>query len=195
MAQGNGRDHHLAGFSIWLAGGGVKGGITYGATDELGYNAVEDKVHVNDLHATMLHLLGIDHKQLTYRFQGRDFRLTDVAGRSIRPILRLSRSGRAFRIPGLDSHTTTPQPARSLVMDPFRFRPIVTGLRTASPRPSPPRKYSPRSMWPGSRTSASPRCSAASTSLGTPPPDSSSPPTSPAWPSSTAPPSRTWPSS
>jgi hypothetical protein len=87
MAQGNGRDHHLAGFSIWLAGGGVKGGVTHGATDEFGYYAVEDKVHVNDLHATMLHLLGIDHKQLTYRFQGRDFRLTDVAGHPIRPIL------------------------------------------------------------------------------------------------------------
>ena len=80
MAQGNGRDHHIKGFSIWLAGGGIKGGITYGATDELGYNAVEDVVHVHDLHATMLHLLGIDHERLTYKFQGRDFRLTDVHG-------------------------------------------------------------------------------------------------------------------
>ena len=80
MAQGNGRDHHIKGFSIWLAGGGIKGGITYGATDELGYNAVENIVDVHDLHATMLHLLGIDHKRLTYRFQGRDFRLTDVHG-------------------------------------------------------------------------------------------------------------------
>ncbi len=87
MAQGDGRDHHLAGFSIWLAGGGVKGGMAYGATDEFGYFAVEDKVHVNDLHATMLYLLGIDHRKLTYRFQGRDFRLTDVAGKVIRPIL------------------------------------------------------------------------------------------------------------
>ena len=67
---------------MWLAGGGIKGGITYGATDELGYNAVENIVHVHDLHATMLHLLGIDHKRLTYRFQGRDFRLTDVHGRT-----------------------------------------------------------------------------------------------------------------
>ena len=87
MAQGNGRDHHIKGFSMWLAGGGIKGGITYGATDELGYDAVENAVHVHDLHATMLHLLGIDHTRLTYRFQGRDFRLTDVAGNVVRPIL------------------------------------------------------------------------------------------------------------
>jgi hypothetical protein len=87
MAQGDGRDHHLAGFSIWLAGGGVKGGMAHGATDEFGYFAVADKVHVNDLHATMLYLLGIDHLKLTYRFQGRDFRLTDVAGKVIQPIL------------------------------------------------------------------------------------------------------------
>ena len=81
MAQGNGRDHHMKGFSIWLAGGGIKGGITYGATDELGYNAVENIVDVHDLHATMLHLLGIDHERFTYRYQGRDFRLTDVKGK------------------------------------------------------------------------------------------------------------------
>jgi uncharacterized protein (DUF1501 family) len=87
MAQGNGRDHHLAGFSIWLAGGGIKGGMAHGATDELGYHAVENKTHVNDLHATMLHLLGIDHKKLTMKFQGRDFRLTDIAGEVIKPIL------------------------------------------------------------------------------------------------------------
>jgi hypothetical protein len=87
MAQGNGRDHHIKGFSMWLAGGGIKGGISYGQTDELGYNAVEDIVHVNDLHATMLRLLGIDHTRLTYRFQGRDFRLTDVAGNVIEDIL------------------------------------------------------------------------------------------------------------
>ena len=87
MAQGNGRDHHLAGFSVWLAGGGIKGGMSYGATDELGYHAVEDKVHVNDLHATMLHLLGIDHKKLTYKFQGRDFRLTDIAGEVVQKVL------------------------------------------------------------------------------------------------------------
>jgi hypothetical protein len=87
MAQGNGRDHHIKGFSCWLAGGGIKGGIGYGATDEFGYNAVTDVVHVHDLHATMLHLLGVDHEKLTYRFQGRDFRLTDVSGKLIRGIL------------------------------------------------------------------------------------------------------------
>ncbi|MGA2501569.1 MAG: DUF1501 domain-containing protein [Tepidisphaeraceae bacterium] len=87
MAQGDGRDHHIKGFSMFLAGGGVKGGITHGATDELGYNAVENPVHVNDLHATMLRLLGVDHLRLTYRFQGRDFRLTDVAGNAVKEIL------------------------------------------------------------------------------------------------------------
>ncbi len=92
MGQGNkgkslGRDHHIKGYSLWLAGGGVKGGLAYGATDELGYNAVENVVHVHDLHATMLHLLGIDHKRLTFRFQGRDFRLTDVSGRVVKDIL------------------------------------------------------------------------------------------------------------
>jgi hypothetical protein len=87
MAQGKGRDHHIKGFSIWLAGGGIKGGVTYGATDELGYAAVEDPVHVNDFHATMLHLFGIDHTKLTYRALGRDFRLTDVAGNVVREIL------------------------------------------------------------------------------------------------------------
>jgi uncharacterized protein (DUF1501 family) len=87
MAQGSGRDHHIKGFSIWMAGGGVQPGITYGATDELGYNAVEDVVHVHDFHATMMHLLGVNHEKLTYRFQGRDFRLTDVAGHVVEPIL------------------------------------------------------------------------------------------------------------
>jgi hypothetical protein len=82
MGQGSGRDHHINAFSVWLAGGGVKGGLTYGQTDELGYRYIEDdqKMHVHDLHATMLYLCGIDHKRLTYRFQGRDFRLTDVSG-------------------------------------------------------------------------------------------------------------------
>jgi hypothetical protein len=74
-------------FSMFLAGGGIKGGITHGNTDELGYHAAENPVHVNDLHATMLHLLGVDHTRLTYRYQGRDFRLTDVAGNVVRPIL------------------------------------------------------------------------------------------------------------
>jgi hypothetical protein len=83
MVQGgtnDGRDHHPNAFTMWLAGGGVKAGVTIGATDELGFNAVEDRVHVHDLHATILHLLGFDHEKLTYRFQGRDFRLTDVHG-------------------------------------------------------------------------------------------------------------------
>lgn len=87
MAQGSGRDHHIKGFSIWLAGGGVKGGVSYGGTDEFGYNAVEDVVPVHDLHATMLHLLGVDHKRLTIKFQGRDFRLTDVHGNVVEKIL------------------------------------------------------------------------------------------------------------
>jgi hypothetical protein len=87
MAQGSGRDHHMKGFSVWLCGGGIRGGISQGATDELGYNAVQDVVHVNDLHATMLRLLGVDHTRLTIRFQGRDFRLTDVAGNVVEKIL------------------------------------------------------------------------------------------------------------
>lgn len=87
MAQGDGRDHHQKGFSIWLAGGGVKGGISYGQTDEFGYHAIENVVHVHDLHATMLYLLGVDHTRLTYRFQGRDYRLTDIAGEVVHAIL------------------------------------------------------------------------------------------------------------
>ena len=87
MSQGDGRDHHMKGFSMWLAGGGIRGGVTYGATDELGYHAVENPVHVNDLHATLLRQLGIDHLKLTYRFQGRDYRLTDIAGEVIQAIL------------------------------------------------------------------------------------------------------------
>ena len=92
MSQGTdpdlmGRDHHIKGFSMWMAGGGIKGGHSYGATDELGYNAVENVVHVHDLHATILHLFGIDHTKLTYRFQGRDFRLTDVHGKVVTDIL------------------------------------------------------------------------------------------------------------
>ncbi|MDB6121946.1 MAG: hypothetical protein JWQ71_939, partial [Pedosphaera sp.] len=88
FAQGtDGRDHNPFGFSIWLAGGGVKGGTIYGATDEYGYKVVENKVDMHDLHATMLHLLGMDHKKLTVRFSGRDMRLTDVHGEIIREIL------------------------------------------------------------------------------------------------------------
>ncbi len=81
-----GRDHHNTGFSMFMAGGGVKGGLTYGATDEFGMHAIENRVHVHDLHATILHLLGIDHTQLTYRYSGRDFRLTDVHGKVVRDI-------------------------------------------------------------------------------------------------------------
>lgn len=87
MAQGKGRDHHIKGFSIMVAGGGIKGGVTHGATDELGYAAVEDKVSVHDFHATMLHLFGVDHLKLTYRFQGRDFRLTDISGEVVKAVL------------------------------------------------------------------------------------------------------------
>ena len=91
MSQGSnpasaGRDHHIKSFSVWMAGGGIKGGITYGATDDLGYAAVENPVHVHDLHATMLHLSGIDHKKLIFRTQGRDFRLTDVHGNVVKAI-------------------------------------------------------------------------------------------------------------
>ena len=78
--QSDGRDHNPYGFTIWLAGGGVKGGMIYGATDEFGYHAIEDRMHIHDLHATILHLLGFDHTKLTHRFDGRDFRLTDVHG-------------------------------------------------------------------------------------------------------------------
>jgi hypothetical protein len=87
MAQGDGRDHHIKGFSMLLAGGGIKGGVALGATDELGYNAVDDVVSVHDLHATMLHLLGIDHTRFTFRFLGRPFRLTDVSGGVVKKIL------------------------------------------------------------------------------------------------------------
>jgi hypothetical protein len=84
---GDGRDHNPQGYTMWLAGGGVKPGHQYGATDDYGYYAVQDKVHLHDLHATMLHLLGLDHLQLTYRYAGRDFRLTDVHGEIVRGIL------------------------------------------------------------------------------------------------------------
>ncbi len=88
MAQGDdGRDHNPFGFSIWMAGGGVKGGTIYGATDEYGYHAVENRVTIHDLHATMLYLLGMDHKRLTYRYSGRDMRLTDVYGEVVQGIL------------------------------------------------------------------------------------------------------------
>ena len=83
----NGRDHNHHGYSVWLAGGGVKGGLAYGATDDFGFQAVEKKVHVHDLQATMLHLLGFDHEKLTYRHAGRDFRLTDVHGQVVRDLL------------------------------------------------------------------------------------------------------------
>jgi arylsulfatase A-like enzyme len=83
----NGRDHNHHGFSVWMAGGGVRAGTTFGATDEFGFRAVDKPVHVHDLHATILHLLGFDHERLTFRHAGRDFRLTDVHGNVIREVL------------------------------------------------------------------------------------------------------------
>jgi hypothetical protein len=85
--NGTGRDHNPGGFTVWLAGGGVKPGISFGATDEFGHSAVENRVHMHDLHATILHLLGLDHERLTFRYSGRNFRLTDVHGRIVRDIL------------------------------------------------------------------------------------------------------------
>ena len=82
-----GRDHNARAFSVVLAGGGIKGGTVHGATDEFGSAAVQDKVHPHDLHATILHCMGLDHEKLTYRFNGRDFRLTDVAGNVVKPVL------------------------------------------------------------------------------------------------------------
>lgn len=88
FAQGsNGRDHNEYGFTMWLGGGGIQGGISYGATDEFGYKALVNPLEMHDLHATILHCLGIDHEQLTFRFSGRDIRLTDVSGRVIKEIL------------------------------------------------------------------------------------------------------------
>jgi uncharacterized protein (DUF1501 family) len=84
---GTGREHHPFGFTMWMAGGGVKGGMVHGATDEFGWHAVQDKVHVHDLHATILHLMGLDHEKLTFRHDGRNFRLTDVYGKVVHPIL------------------------------------------------------------------------------------------------------------
>jgi arylsulfatase A-like enzyme len=88
MAQGDGRDHHIKGFSLFMAGGGVKAGITHGATDDFGYNVIQEPVSVHDLHATIMHIMGIDHTRLTTRFQGRDYRLTDVHGHVVSKILR-----------------------------------------------------------------------------------------------------------
>jgi uncharacterized protein (DUF1501 family) len=89
MVQGgnDGRDHHPNAFTVWLAGGGVKPGLTLGTTDDLGFNAVDDRVYVHDLHATLLHLLGFDHTKLTFKFQGRQFRLTDVHGNVVKKLL------------------------------------------------------------------------------------------------------------
>jgi uncharacterized protein (DUF1501 family) len=82
-----GRDHHIDAYSLWMAGGGMKAGYVHGGTDEIGYNAVDDVVHVHDLQATILHLLGLDHLKLTFKFQGRNFRLTDVAGNVVNELL------------------------------------------------------------------------------------------------------------
>ena len=87
LGRALGRDHHPQAFTMWMAGGGIKRGITYGATDDLGFHVVENPVHVHDLQATILHLLGFDHERLTYRFQGRDFRLTDVHGHVVKALL------------------------------------------------------------------------------------------------------------
>ncbi len=89
MVQGgdDGRDHHPNAFTMWMAGGGMKPGVVVGETDDLGFNVTKDKVHVHDLHATMMHALGFDHLKLTYRFQGRDFRLTDVHGNVVKELL------------------------------------------------------------------------------------------------------------
>ena len=85
--SGNGRGHNNKGYTTWMAGGGVKAGFSYGSTDEIGREAVEGTVHTHDWHATILHLLGLDHKKLTYRFQGRDFRLTDVSGNVVKQLV------------------------------------------------------------------------------------------------------------
>ena len=85
--DGRGRDHHNLGFTMWMAGGGVKGGFSHGGTDDYGYEAVEGKVHVHDWHATILHLLGLDHERLTYRYAGRDMRLTDVKGNVVKDVI------------------------------------------------------------------------------------------------------------
>jgi uncharacterized protein (DUF1501 family) len=82
-----GRDHHGRCFTLWMAGGGIKGGIVHGETDEFGYNIVRDPVHVHDLNATILHCMGVDHERLTYKFQGRNYRLTDVHGHVVKPLL------------------------------------------------------------------------------------------------------------
>jgi uncharacterized protein (DUF1501 family) len=88
FAQGtDGRDHNPFGFTVWMAGGGIRGGTTYGATDDFGYKVVENKLEIHDLHATLLHLLGINHEKLTFRFSGRDMRLTDVHGHVVHDII------------------------------------------------------------------------------------------------------------
>jgi hypothetical protein len=87
MKGSEGRDHHPFAFSLWMAGGGIKSGQIVGKTDEFGLNIVEDRIHIHDLHATILHCLGLNHEQLTYRHQGRDFRLTDVAGNVVQKLL------------------------------------------------------------------------------------------------------------
>jgi hypothetical protein len=87
LGRSLGRDHHPKAFTVWMAGGGVKRGFTYGATDDLGFNVIKDPVHVHDLQATILHLLGFDHERLTYFTSGRDFRLTDVSGKVISDLI------------------------------------------------------------------------------------------------------------
>ena len=88
LGRAQGRDHHPQAFTIWLAGGGIKGGMTYGATDDLGFHVVDKPVHIHDLQATILHLMGLDHERLTFTYQGRDFRLTDVHGKVVTDIIK-----------------------------------------------------------------------------------------------------------
>ena len=88
MAEnGNGRGHHPQAYSVWMAGGGVRGGLTYGSTDDFGFHPAENPVHMHDLHATLLHALGLDHERLTFKFQGRQFRLTDIGGDVVQKLI------------------------------------------------------------------------------------------------------------
>ncbi len=126
---GPGRDHHIKGFSMWLAGGGVKGGVSHGATDELGYNAIDNRVHVRDLHATVLHLLGIDHNRFSVKFQGLDARLTGVEPSGpVREIL-LGLRGMPLSQDGWSIHSTTDRlaTARFARFDRGYNRPARTG--------------------------------------------------------------------
>ena len=137
MSQGgDGRDHHNAGFSIWLCGGGVKPGLVYGATDELGYNATENPADVHDLHATMLRLLGIEHTKLSVKFQGLDVRLTGIAGNTIEGILDRgfrNRCGRRTRA-GAGPQTDSPSPGMPVRLVSSWKPPRACRVQLAGPR-------------------------------------------------------------